>query len=62
MSARSKEIKCFDSFKMNNFRHKFPYKLDKVKELVEELVDKSYDNWKTTKYDDYQFKTNGLLK
>ena len=30
--------------------------------MVEKLIDASYDNWRTKKYDDYQFKTNGILK
>ena len=34
----------------------------KVKKMVEKLIDASFDNWRTKKYDDYQFKTNGILK
>jgi hypothetical protein len=29
---------------------------------VEDLIDKSYDSWKTNKYDDYQLSKNGILK
>lgn len=33
-----------------------------MKGFVEDLIDKSYDSWKTTKYDDYQFKKNAICK
>ena len=38
------------------------FALTQVRSLVEDLIDKSYDSWKTTKYDDFQFKSNGILK
>lgn len=36
--------------------------LTKVKAFTEDLIDKSYDSWKTNKYDDYQFSKNGIFK
>ncbi len=36
--------------------------LDKVREFVEDLIDKSNDSWCTKKYDDYQFKVNKIPK
>jgi hypothetical protein len=32
-----------------------------VRQTIEDLIEKSFDSWKTTKYDDYQFKKNGIL-
>jgi len=36
--------------------------LTQIKNFVEDLIDKSYDSWKTTKYDEFQFKSNNILK
>lgn len=36
--------------------------MTQVKSFVEDLIDKSYDSWKTAKYDDYQFKKNNICK
>jgi hypothetical protein len=38
------------------------FALMQVKTFVEDLIDKSYDSWKTTKYDEFQYKSNNILK
>jgi hypothetical protein len=46
---------------MSEFKKKIPTE-QKVKIFVEDLIDKSLDNWKTIKYDDYQMNNNGIFK
>ena len=61
MCARKDEIACFRKYKIETFKNKIPKKPSHVREKVQKLIDDSYDNWRTRKYDDYQFKTNGIL-
>lgn len=60
ISART-EIPCFLKFNLHTYKKKIPANPSKVKEKVEELIDASFDNWRTKKYDTYQFNTNGIL-
>ena len=60
MSVRH-EIPCFHKFNLDTYKKKIPKKPSKVKDKVEELIDASFDNWRTKKYDHYQFNTNGIL-
>ena len=53
---------------MKSYKNKLPVSIDKVKFVItqvrskiEDIISESYDNWRTNKYDNYQFKTNGIL-
>ncbi len=61
LGSRSKEIKCFSGFDIQKYRGvKIVKSLDKAREFVEHLIDESFDNWRTKKYDTYQWKTNKI--
>ena len=61
LSSRHREIKCFSGFNLDKYKKRFVSKLEKMRRFVEEMIDESNGNWKTKKYDNYQFKTNGIL-
>lgn len=69
-------LPCFNSFDFNEFKAKFgetnteieviflkcmQLLILKTMDLVEKLIQMSLNNWRTTKYDDFQKMSNGIL-
>jgi hypothetical protein len=61
LGSRSKEIRCFAGFDIQKYRStKIVKSLEQARDFVEHLIDESFDNWRTKKYDTYQWKTNNI--